>query len=211
MWNRLQRTNPRHLVLFAIILTVSVVATILLWPEDSSQPTVVHERTRDELVLRDGRLHVKEEKAPFKGRLIENYGKDARKLEIPIQEGKAHGLSMGWFEDGQMETQETFVEGVSHGVRTRWYPSGAKKSETTIVDGVANGLHVDWHDNDKDNKAAEATMVDGQAHGLAESWYPSGKLKSRVQLENGNPVSRQFFGEAESIAEANKPLIQTAP
>ena len=191
------------------MLTAAMVLAIVFWPADRTQPSVHRQCLRSELDLRDGFLYVKGEDAPFSGSLIENYGKDARKLEISIQSGKAHGLSRGWFEDGQMETEESFVEGVSHGIRTRWYPNGAKKSETSIVDGEVSGLHTEWHDNGQ--KLAEATMVEGQPDGFVESWYASGRLKSRVQFEHGVPAEKEFFEDVGPIAQLSKPTLTTAP
>ena len=43
------------------------------------------------------------------------YG-EQRKLEIEIHDGKAHGHSRGWYDNGQMEVDETFVHGGGHGV-----------------------------------------------------------------------------------------------
>ena len=209
MWTRLLTSHPWRTGVIGVLLLVSVVATIVFRPTETTRPVVQRECLRSELDLRDGILHVKGEDTPFNGSLIENYDKDSRKLEISIQNGKAHGLSRGWFEDGQLETEEHFVHGASHGIRTRWYPNGKKKSETTIADGQVSGLYIEWHDNGKES--AEATMVEGQPHGLVESWYPTGRLKSRVQLDHGVPVEKEFFEDTGPIAQVNKPATKAAP
>ena len=209
MWTRLLTSHPWRSGSIGVLLLVCVMATYIFWPAETTTPLGRREFLRSELDLRDGILHVKGEDTPFNGSLIENYDKDSRKLEISIQNGNAHGLSRGWFEDGQLETEEHFVEGVSHGIRTRWYPNGKKKSETGIVDGQVSGLYVEWHDNGK--KSAEATMVEGQPHGLVESFYPTGRLKSRVQLEHGVPVEKEYFEDTGPIAQVNKPATTTAP
>jgi antitoxin component YwqK of YwqJK toxin-antitoxin module len=209
MWNNLQRIALKRIAIVGAILAAAVAVMVLLWSQQSPLPSTMQELTRAELGLQDGVLYAKGGDTPFNGKLIEDYGQNKRKLEIRIRNGKADGLSCGWFEDGQLETEENFVAGVSHGIRTRWFPNGTKKSEATIVDGQVNGRYVEWYDNGK--KAAEAVMVDGKAHGLAESWYPSGKIKSRIQLENGTPTNQQFFEENESNAQLDKHLNPTSP
>ena len=204
MWNSLLTSHPRRTWAVAALLIASA-AMIVLWPPRVPQSFVQNggERLRGELDLRDAKLYVKGADEPFTGILVENYDKDARKLEIRIVNGQANGLSQGWYDDGQLETEESFVNGVSHGLRTRWHPNGAKKSEATIRNGQITGLYVEWHDNGQ--KAAETTIEEGQPHGLAEAWHPSGKLKSRVQLDHGIPKETQFFKDAEPIAQAGRP------
>jgi antitoxin component YwqK of YwqJK toxin-antitoxin module len=199
------RTKREWLVLGAAVVTV--VAAVVFWPgrpaPESGVPARSVERTRAELDLRDGVLYAPDSEEPFNGNLVEDYGREARKLEIEIRNGKAHGRSRGWYEDGTQEVEETFVDGVSNGLRTRWYPNGAKKSEATIVDGKITGRFVRWHDNGQ--MSAAVTMVDGQPHGLAEGWHPSGNPKSRVQLEHGIPVKKEFFPDASPIVQSDNP------
>jgi antitoxin component YwqK of YwqJK toxin-antitoxin module len=219
MWNNLRKIAWKRIAITGAILAaaVAVAVMVLLWSQQSPQrsqqqsplPSTMQELTRAELDLHDGVLYTKGGDTPFNGKLIEDDGQNKRKLEIRIRNGKADGLSRGWFENGQLETEENFVAGVSHGIRTRWFPNGTQKSEATIVDGQVNGRYVEWYDNGK--KAAEAVMVDGKAHGLAESWYPSGKIKSRIQLENGTPTNQQFFEENVSTAQLNKHFNPTSP
>ena len=185
----------------ASLVAAAVGVALLLWPRPGVEDG--GERVRAELDLRDGILYIRGEDVPFTGKLVEDYGRDARKLAIGIRDGKADGLSRGWFEDGQPEIEETFLDGVSNGVRTRWYPGGTKKSTATIRDGVIVGSYVTWHDNGQ--KAAEVDMVDGQPHGLAEAWHPNGRLKSRVQLDHGVPSHTEFFPETGAIAGADNP------
>ena len=209
MWTKFFTTHPWRSGILGGLLIAFLMGTYVFWPTEATRPQVQRECLRSELDLREGVLYFKGKDAPFRGNLIENYGKDARKLEISIQNGRPHGLSRGWFEDGQLETEEHFVEGVSHGLRTRWHPNGAKKSETTIVDGQVSGSHIEWHDNGQ--LAAEATMFEGQPDGVVESWYPTGRLKSRVVYEGGIPAEKEFFEDVGPIAQVNKPATTTAP
>jgi antitoxin component YwqK of YwqJK toxin-antitoxin module len=150
-----------------------------------------------QLTKRDGRLYAPGETKPFDGRLIENFPNTehfpttVRKLEIEIHDGKAHGRSVGYFENRKREVEEFFTAGVSNGVRARWDREGWKKSEERIENGKLNGSHLEWHENGK--KAVEMILRDGQPEGLAVAWHPNGELKSRTRFAAGKIVERQFF------------------
>lgn len=209
MWTDRLTSHPWRTGFVAALLLVGLMAAIIFWPSERGEPVALRECLRSELDLRDGVLFVKDGDVPFTGNLIEIYTTEDRKLEIGIRNGKVDGLSRGWYEDGQLETEEHFVDGISDGLRTRWHPNGVKKSETEIVDGRLSGHHIEWHDNG--TKAAEAIMVDGQPEGLVESWHPSGKLKSRVVYEKGVATTREFFEDVEPIAQAAPSAVTTAP
>ncbi|MCF7674051.1 MAG: hypothetical protein K9M97_01810, partial [Akkermansiaceae bacterium] len=117
-------------------------------------PAGVREMARSQLELRDGMLYATGEPEAFGGMLVEHFPGGGRRLAIEIHDGKAHGVSRGWHENGRLEVEEHFVHGVSHGSRIRWYPNGVRKSEAQIVEGVIEGTFPGWHD--KGRKAAVA-------------------------------------------------------
>jgi hypothetical protein len=194
------RKNWRSLAISVGGLAGLILLLQLMWPEPAPVMTDRGEWTMADLDLRDGVLHLRTGDEIFNGTLVENYSKDSQKLAIEVRNGVAEGLTRGWYDNGQLEVEETFVNGVSNGTRTRWYDNGTKKSEATIVAGVLNGRFLKWHLNDQ--KAAEVTMTEGKPHGLALAWYPSGRLKSRVQLDQGVPVEKEFFPDTETVAKS---------
>ncbi len=179
-----------------------LLAAVCAWIGLARHRIGVRELTIFEVDRRDGLLFAHGEKQPFAGRLIENYSKNVRKAQVEIRNGKAHGLSRGWFDNGQMEVEETFVEGVSHGPRTRWHRNGARKSLAQIEHGKIVGEYTEWHENGK--MAVRMTLRDGQPDGQIEAWHPSGALKSRVRFEHGKQVSRQFFDDSTQAARGTK-------
>ena len=158
--------------------------------------------TRDQLELRDGVLFAAGEQQPFSGTLVEFYSTAVRKLSIDIRDGKAHGRSRGWFDNGQLEVEESFVAGISHGPRTRWFPNGQEKSKAYIENGQISGEYKEWHENGQ--LAVVMNIENGQPSGNVESWHASGALKSRSQMKHGQVVEQQFFPDL--LAQA-----QTAP
>ena len=121
-------------------------ALVAVWKWAPFDPPAVRELTRSELTLRGGVLFAHKESAPFAGRLVERYGPSQRKVEIQIREGKANGLSRGWYEDGQLEVKETFRDGVSHGTRTRWHRNGQKRAVALIEHGEVVAFS-EWYEN----------------------------------------------------------------
>lgn len=149
------------------------------------------ELSRDQLELRDGVLYARGETEAFAGLMVEAFPDGAKRIAIEISGGKPHGVSRGWYENGQLEVEEHFERGVSHGPRKRWFSNGAVKSEAQVVDGKIEGIFTRWHENGR--KAAVARMVDGLPDGVSEAWHESGRPKSRVVLKKGEVIEREFF------------------
>jgi len=153
-------------------------------------PQAPQECLRSELTLRDGVLYAQSESVPFNGVLYENFPGGCRKLEVTISEGRAHGSSVGYFENGGKEVEEFFVAGVSHGIRIRWDAEGHKISEEPIQDGQLNGEFVKWYPNGQE--AVRMKWIHGEPEGQALAWYSDGSLKSRAKFEKGELVERKF-------------------
>lgn len=143
---------------------------------------------RADLTLRDGALHLGAATSPFTGLLVEDWRPGQRRTEVTIRDGRAHGLSRGWFENGRLEVEETFAHGVSHGTRTRYFSDGAKKSEVKIRDGELTGTFREWHANGR--LARETPLVAGVPHGEVRSWDERGTLTGTARVERGQRVSR---------------------
>ena len=171
------------------------------WLALTRHPAKVRELTIFDLDRRDGVLFASGEKEPFNGHLIENYTATARKATVEVHNGKVHGVSCGWYDNGQIEVEETFVEGVSHGTRTRWHANGARKSLAQIEHGEVVGPYFEWYDNGQ--RAVQMTLRDGQPDGLVEAWHRSGALKSHVRFEQGKQVSREFWPDPVAATASN--------
>lgn len=184
---------PRTLIsISALLLCSALLGLFFLTPGQRDHPKREgRELMRSELTLQDGKLHASGETTPFTGRMFEIFSADQRKLEIEIRDGRAHGRSRGWYENGQIEVEETFTDGVSHGKRTRWHSNGTMKSVAQITKGEVNGKYAEWHENGQ--KSLEMTFHNGKPAGLVEAWHPSGALKSQVRFEGEKQVSSEFF------------------
>lgn len=196
----LHRIRKRSVVSTLLALGFLFLGAFLMWNSERIPATSAgRELLREDLELRDGKLYARGEKDAFNGKIIEAYTAEQRKLEIEINDGHAHGLSRGWFDNGQFEVEETFLNGVSNGPRTRWHRNGKRKSLAQIKNGVIGGEFLEWHDNGQ--VATRMTLNEGKPVGVVEAWHPSGALKSRIQFENGKQVSSQFFDDTSTMAE----------
>jgi antitoxin component YwqK of YwqJK toxin-antitoxin module len=165
-------------------------------PSDAAgAPTVSSEVSRTNLVLVNGRLRLSGASNEFSGLMLEHYAEGSLRSRSAVTNGLLHGLSQGWFTNGQMQISENFKEGVSHGLRTKWYADGAKQSEASIVAGKIHGSFRRWHPNGA--LAEQAEFVMDQPEGPSVAYFPSGYLKARVVMKDGKPVEQTFWKDGE--------------
>lgn len=149
----------------------------------------------DQLERVEGRLHFEGEDEPFTGVMVELYSDGVRKARSELEDGRLHGLSEGWFADGQLQIREHFVHGISHGRRTRYYPDGKKRSETEIRDGEIDGTFRRWR---ADGSLAEETEFDeGMPDGSSRAYFSSGYVRTLVTLSAGEVVERKSWDDGE--------------
>ena len=158
-------------------------------------PPAPAELSRTNLVLEEGRLRQSGSATPFTGFMVEHHVDGSRRSRSAISNGVLHGLSQGWFTNGQMQVSENFKEGVSHGLRVKWYAEGAKQSEASIVGGKLQGTFRKWHPNGA--LAEQAEFVADQPEGTSTAWFPSGYLKARVVMKDGKPAEQTFWKDGE--------------
>ncbi len=172
---------------FVIGPAVLVAIALAVWLAVEPSAPVATVRRAD-VELREGVLYRRGEKQAFSGLVIEEWGPAKRRAEVAVHEGRAHGLSQGWYENGQREVEETFVRGVSHGTRTRWYADGARKSQVKIREGQLVGTFREWHPNGQ--LARETSLQAGVPHGDAKAWDLRGQPVGSAKVEQGKLVQR---------------------
>ena len=163
---------------------------------DSSSPEVLPERGLEDLIKIGDQLMDPDTREPFSGWVIDFYPEgEVRRSRSAMDQGKLHGLSLGFAMEGWVEVEETFVRGVSHGLRKRYHAKDTLASEESIVDGLLHGETRKWHPN---GKLSEVVSYErGMAHGTAMGWHDDGSLKARVILEQGQIVEQTFWDAGE--------------
>lgn len=128
--------------------------------------------------------------------------------EIPLRDGRPHGLVRSFRTDGSLETTCDFVDGMRHGrlrqfaadgttlvrevsyvddredgVETRWFPSGARHQEITWRAGVRHGVERTWTATGV--LVWERPYADGRLHGTVRAWGEDGRQISSEAWHEG--------------------------
>jgi antitoxin component YwqK of YwqJK toxin-antitoxin module len=162
-------------------------------PESTSIAPVAVSRTN--LVLVAGRLCVSGQDGSFSGLMLEHSADGSLRSRSCVSNGLLHGISEGWYTNGQLQVTEHFREGVSHGRRTKWYADGTRLSEAVIADGRLHGPFRRWHANGA--LAEEIEMNDGEPDGRAKAYFPNGSLKSKTTLKSGIVIEQKLWKDGE--------------
>lgn len=194
------RTRVRLTVVLALALFVAGVALYAAWRAGSpvamkpvAQPEVRQELPMTALAKRDGKLFAEGSSAPYRGFMIDRYEDGALKSRSAVSNGQLHGVSEGYFTNGQVQVREEFVAGVQEGMRTTWHANGRKRSEGQVVAGLNEGVYRLWHEDG--TLEAEAEFRQGKPHGRSVAWYPSGWLKAEAMMEMGNVKERHTYDD----------------
>ena len=155
----------------------------------------MREVARTNLLLIDGRWHWIGQTNTFTGFLIDRYVNGTLCSRSAVSNGVCHGISEGWYTNGQRQVSERFVEGVSNGRRTKWYPNGIKLSEGEIVAGKFHGTFRRWTESGILTEQVE--FANGQPHGLAIAYFPSGCLKSLATMQQGQVIDQRSWSDGE--------------
>ena len=188
-----------------------ILAGVALWPRRPAAPVDVTvssvaalpEVERSALVLKEGRLHLRDE--IFSGLIVEHYPDGGLRSRSAVSNGLLHGLSEGWFTNQVLQVSEHFEGGVSHGERLRWDEQGRQMASAQIVHGRIEGVFRRWHANGV--LSEEMTMKNGEAEGLSRAWYPSGCLQAEVTMAQGKIQVQNRYKDGEHPPTA-KPLAK---
>ena len=114
-----------------------------------------------------------------------NQGK-LRKLRADnFKDGKMHGLSTEWYENGQKSLERNLIYGMKQGSWIRWYKDGTQALIATYKDGKRVGLSRAWYENGQ--KKGEATFRAGKLYSVVV-WKPIGKKCIVSNIENGTGI-----------------------
>ena len=105
------------------------------------------------------------QETPYTGWVKEYYDdeeEDIRSL-VSVRNGKLHGPSTNWYDNGQKSEEGTYTEGKEDGMWTFWYENGQKLSEGTYKKGELDGAWTFWYENGE--RKVEGTYKDGRRDG----------------------------------------------
>ena len=202
------KPSPQGRVLWVLLVLVCVgVAAYLALRHrlfSPVQPDLANPAThRTNLVLQAGSWRLSGTTNLFTGLLVDTYEAGSRKSLTPVSNGLLHGVSRGWYTNGQQQVEEHYSAGTSHGLRTKWHLNGQKLSEVTIVDGKLEGTFQRW--DERGALTEEIEMKAGQPDGVSRSFYPSGSIKADALLKRGQLVENHQWKDGEKAPPEAQP------
>ncbi len=103
------------------------------------------------------------------------------RLSIQWYEGKIHGVTKTWYEDGTLESQREMTNNQKNGLLTAWYRDGSLMMlEEYEKDVLKKGEYFR-----KGEKRACSTIIEGS--GIATLFDNRGNFLRKVLYENGKP------------------------
>lgn len=100
-----------------------------------------------------------------------------------FEQGKKHGPSLTWFEDGLKDEEGSYKDNKKDGLWTIWYLNGQKQSEGAYKDDKKDSLWTAWYSNGQ--KQWKATYREGKRDGLSTTWYENGGKSSEGSYKDG--------------------------
>ena len=87
-----------------------------------------------------------------------------------------------YYENGNIETERTFVDGVEHGSAKGWFESGELEFEAFKENGLVQGLAKNYYENG--NLRIETNYIDQVKEGVEKLYYDTGKLAELNNYQN---------------------------
>ncbi len=108
------------------------------------------------------------------------------RIQCYYKNGKVHGPSLFFSEDGIVLVETWFIEGKRTGKSFHRYLSGAKQSTQNYLDGVWHGKQIFWYENGNEKTVME--YVHGKVDGKVYLYYPNGRLKRELTFKEGKCI-----------------------
>jgi len=115
------------------------------------------------------------------------------RYDVPLQDGKKHGVSTSWYVDDlnngvdpvreSVHVNCTWRDGFRHGIYKENYKNGNIQECCTYVNGIRQGPAYEFYE--EGGLLYEYTYKDGKRHGLSQSYSQDGKLSSETTYHMG--------------------------
>ena len=106
--------------------------------------------------------------------LRELYNRGKLQIKQYYKDGKRHGLSEHYRENGQLQWIMNWKDGLQHGIYESYSESGQLKLRINWKDGKHHGLSESYFDNGK--LSHKENKKDGLKHGVYERYHKNGRL-----------------------------------
>lgn len=124
---------------------------------------------------------IKENKPEGQCKVFYQSGKT--KGECFYKEGKIHGPSTYYSEEGKILARGWFIENKRQGKNYQYYPSGRFFSIKRYKDGESHGKQEYFYESG--GKKTTMCFIKGKLEGSVRLYYPGGELKREIHFKNG--------------------------
>ncbi len=111
--------------------------------------------------------------------------------ELPMRDGKAHGIQRRWGRSGVPSGETAYRDGLKHGFMRRRANDGKVWWEMSFADDQAEGLLRRRHPNGQ--LEAEIHHVGGVKHGASRFWDKDGNLIGTCEMNRGTGVWKHLY------------------
>jgi len=127
--------------------------------------------------------NVHDETVPDGGATLDPDEGEGLRYEWYYKDGKQHGVSKGWWPNGNLKQVRYYKNGETVGKWTYIYINGKKKMEFNYKHGQRNGKWARWYENGQKN--FEGYYKDDKRDGLHTGWYKNGQKKRENTYKDG--------------------------
>jgi hypothetical protein len=132
---------------------------------------------------------LQDKKNPDQGEIIQKYYPDGKlHKEIPLRQGKNHGVAKEYYKNGQLFQAIHYVNGTRHGIARQYYDNGKLSRETPYDSGQITGIRKKYR-RDGMLQAEIPYVADQECIGLKE-YTLKGTLKNDYPTIVVTPVNR---------------------
>lgn len=132
---------------------------------------------------RRGLRFLEGDEKPFSGEVARRDPRGGLRSRASFRDGKLHGISRSWHENGRLEGESHFAAGMLHGPQLRWHSSGCIRLQGSFANGVMEGAWRSW--DGKGTLRQEREYLRGVAHGAWKEWSETGRLRSLHRFQRG--------------------------
>lgn len=143
--------------------------------------------TIDELeCVNSNECYIKGTKNLFSGELRYFYNNERVFKQINYKNGKLHGGSAEYYENGNAKRIAFYKNGLLNGVYREFYENRGLKKVVMYEEGKKDGLYRVYHENGevKEDKKYDKDKEDGRAR----LFYDNGELYVDMKYKNGNLI-----------------------
>jgi antitoxin component YwqK of YwqJK toxin-antitoxin module len=119
----------------------------------------------------------------FSGFIKEIYPTNSLKSLGSFFQGKQHGATKTYFENGKLESERNYNNGIGYGRHFGFWENGNMKFEFIYFNDLKEGLQKQWYKSG--NPYYELTFRNDREEGMQKAWRENGKAYINYEVKDG--------------------------